>query len=324
MKRTLIITAVLMSICSSSVFSQQLISDKLSLKNDRNESASLKLNPFFMGKVNVPSNQFVRSGILNDAVSEKKYSMLNIAQVKDNVSPPVTKEKSVWLGIGLSALLPGAGEFYGKSYVKAAVFFGVELLSWGAYAYYQVKGDNQTNKFQDYADKYWSVRQYAQWLVSEGFPDAGGINPNEPDIGVLRQQIMVCERSNFSHTLPEYNSQQFYELIGKYQNFQAGWTNLAHIPTRQQGPYWFETYKDPVFVNYADERQKANDYYNYAKTGVIVVVLNHILSAADAAWTVTMFNKQIKMETGFEIKRYQSPFTLQVGNLPTFNMKVTF
>ncbi len=188
----------------------------------------------------------------------------------------------------------------------------------------RLKAITRPINFQDYADKYWSVRQYAQWLISENFPENGGINPNEPDLEVLRQQIAVCERANFTHTLPEYGSQQYYELIGKYQNFQAGWTNLAHIPTKNQGPYWYETYHDPVFVNYANERQKANDYYNYAKTGVIVVVLNHILSAADAAWTIAMFNKQVRVETGFEIKRYQSPFTLETGNLPTFNMKVTF
>ncbi len=324
MKRTLIITAVLMSICSSFVFAQQLISDKLSLRNSEQESASLNLNPVFSGRVDVSSKQFIRSVILSDKLSGKKYSSLNIAQVKDNVSPPVTKEKSIWLGIGLSALLPGAGEFYGKSYVKAAIFFGVELLSWGAFAFYQIKGDDQTDKFQSYAEQYWSVRRYAQWLVDEQFTGYSVINPNEPNKEVLRQQIMECERANFTHTLPEYGSQQYYELIGKYQNFQAGWTNLAHTPTKNQGPYWFETYKDPVFLNYASERQKANDYYNYAKTGIIVVVLNHVLSAADAAWTIAMFNKQVRVETGFEIKRYQSPFTLETGNLPTFNMKVTF
>jgi hypothetical protein len=27
---------------------------------------------------------------------------------------------------------------------------------------------------------------------------------------------------------------------------------------------------------------------------------------------------------GFEIKRYRSPYTLEVGNLPAFNMRVTF
>jgi len=326
MKKTLILTAVLMSFCSSSIFGQQFISDRISLKDEKNlnESADIKLNPVFSGKLEFDANRYSRIHLLNDAIGNKQNSKLDVSKVKDNVNTQETKKKSVLLGTILSVLVPGAGEFYAKSYVKAAIFFGVELLSWGAFAMYQIKGDNQTDKFEGYADQYWSVRQYAGWLVSEGFEGAGGINPNEPDLEVLRQQIMVCERVNFSHTLPEYHSQQFYELIGKYQNFQAGWTNLAHIPTRTQGPYWYETYKDPVFINYSNERQKANDYYNYAKTGIIVVVLNHILSAADAAWSVSMFNKQVKVETGFEIKRYRSPYTLEVGNMPAFNMRVTF
>ncbi len=160
--------------------------------------------------------------------------------------------------------------------------------------------------------------------LTRDFTVSSVINPNEPNKDILRQEIIQCEAQNFTHTLPDFGSQQYYELIGKYQNFQAGWTNLAHVPTKSPGPYNYETYRDPVFVNYAVERQKANDYYDYAKTGIIVVVLNHILSAGDAAWTVAMFNQKVKVETGFEIKRYTSPFTLETGNLPSFNMKVTF
>lgn len=326
MKKILILTAVILSLCSSSILGQKLISDKINLKNNKSfkESADIKLNPVFTGRLKFDASQYSRIHLLNNAIGNKQNSMLDILKVKDNVNAQETKKKSILLGTILSVLVPGAGEFYAKSYVKAAIFFGVELLSWGAFAMYQIKGDNQTDKFEDYADQYWSVWQYAGWLVSEGFEGAGGINPNEPDKNILRQQIMECERVNFSHTLPEYGSQQFYELIGKYQNFQAGWTNLAHVPTKNPGPYWYETYKDAVFINYSIERQKANDYYDYAKTGIIVVVLNHILSAADAAWSVAMFNKQIKVETGFEIKRYRSPYTLEVGNLPAFNMRVTF
>jgi hypothetical protein len=323
MKKTLIVVIFLSF--GPALFAQQY-TDKLSLKNKETKKESASLNYSNTNCINPEqfSAGYSQSELINNSVSGKQISELDLERVKVNMYQPETKKKSVLLGALMSAVVPGAGEFYGKNYLKAGIFFGVELISWGAYAVYQVKGNNQTDKFQSYADQYWDVRTYARWLIDQGFPGNESINPDEPNLETLRQEIMQCEAQNFTHTLPEYGSQQYYELIGKYQNFQAGWTNLAHVPTKAPGPYYYETYRDPVFVNYADERQKANDYYDYAKTGIIVVVLNHILSAGDAAWTVSMFNENVKMETGFEIKRYQSPFTGRVGNLPSFNMKVTF
>lgn len=323
MKKTLI--AVIFLSFGPSLFAQQY-TNELSLKNPETKKKSASFDNFSIKRVNPEqfNSAYSQSDLINNSISVKHVSELDLERVRDNLYRQETKKKSVLLGALMSAVVPGAGEFYGKNYLKAGIFFGVELISWGAYAFYQIKGDDQTDKFQSYADQYWDVRTYARWLVDQSFQGAGVINPDEPDREVLRQQIMQCEAQNFTHTLPQYGSQQYYELIGKYQNFQAGWTNLAHVPTKAPGPYNYETYRDPVFVNYASERQKANDYYDYAKTGIIIVVLNHILSAADAAWTVSMFNEKVKMETGFEIKRYKSPHTGQVGNLPSFNMKVTF
>lgn len=228
------------------------------------------------------------------------------------------------LGGALSAIIPGAGEFYGGDLLKAVIFLGVEATGWGIYAYLNHKGDTKTADFQNYANQYWSVRKYAQWLVDQGFSNAGGINPNEPSLDVLRNEIMVCEQSNFSHTLPVYYSQQYYELIGKYQNFQAGWTNLAHDPTKTPGPYYYETYHDQVFIDYAYSRQRANDFYDYATSSIWIVVLNHIISSADAIWTVSKYNKNLTIQTGFRMNRFYSPYTLQYENLPTFNMAFNF
>jgi hypothetical protein len=326
MKKKLFLTLTLFLFFTSMIYTQDL-SPKLSwnVKENKNSIALIKngtsagSNHYsFLEKANL------KSRLISDAEFNARSNSLDIARVKKTVSHETGIEKSVWLGAGLSALLPGAGEFYGKNYLKAAIFLGIEIAGWGAYAYFQKKGDNQTIKFQNYADTYWNVRTYAAWLVSQGFLGNGNINPNEPDREVLRHEIMQCESLNFSHTLPEYGDQQFYELIGKYQNFEAGWANLAHVPTKDPGPYYYETYHDPIVVNYAYDRQKANDYYNYGTTSVIVVVVNHILSAADAAWTVSMFNKKLKMQSGFEIKRYFSPYTFNYENEPALNMKVTF
>ncbi|RPI12606.1 MAG: hypothetical protein EHM58_19955 [Ignavibacteriae bacterium] len=321
MKKISISAIIILSFISVSVFAQQQ-DIKLSLHEQN-------VKEFKYSKFNITENsdKFNKAELKNVLLnSEKNAKRLNISDVKNNVLPDESQKKSQLLAIGLSALLPGAGEFYAKSYIKSAIFLAVEAASWIYFAAYQSKGDSQTDKFQSYADTYWSMRKYGQWLKDGDFIGAEGINPNEENLNVLRDQIIACEQQNpFSHTLPVYKSQQYYELIGKYQTFQGGWTNLQHDPDNiPTSPYYYRTYRDPIFLAYADERQLANDYFNYAKTGIYVAILNHILSAADAAWSVAIYNKSIKMQTGFEIKRYHSPFTGSVGNLPSFKFSVSF
>ncbi len=324
MKKTFFLTVTLTCIFTVNIFSQADLPAGLSLKTKTCKNFSFVFSTEKLSDLkNYPVSDIgnLKRKLLYDA--ENIPRNLNDSN-KINKSADNPKKKSVLLGMGLSALLPGAGEFYGGNILKAAIFLGVEVIGWGAYIYFTKKGDRETNDFQNYANTYWSVRTYGAWLVSQGFQGAGGINPNEPDLETLRSEIMVCEEQNFSHTLPDYGTQQFYELIGKYQNFQAGWTNLAHVPTKDPGPYNYETYHDPVFTNYAYSRQAANNNYYYGTTGVIVVVANHVLSIADAAWTVAMFNKKIGMQTGFEIRQEISPYTFNIENVPVFKMKVTF
>src|SRR5437016_6334276 len=105
-------------------------------------------------------------------------------RVKHTYLADTLKRKNVLLGAALSALLPGAGEYYAKSYIKAAIFFGIEAAAWGAHFYFNHKGNVQTDNFQNYANTYWSIRKYATWLRDQ-VPGCGGINPDEPNIDVL-------------------------------------------------------------------------------------------------------------------------------------------
>ena len=317
MKITL--SALLLSFfISSSIFSQGLDLQKFSLS--KKESS---------GKL-IIDDKFEQGTMYQQVQPLKKQEELSLNSEKnifsgaeDNLQVK-KKKKSVGLGVLLSALIPGAGEFYGENYLKAGIFFGVEILAWATFAYFESKGNKKEDEYQAYADQYWDVRTYARWLKNEGFSESGGINPDEPNRDILREQIMVCERANFSHTMPEYESQQYYELIGKYQNFQAGWINLQHVPTKAAGPYNYQTYRDPVFTNYAADRQKANDFFDYAKIGPITAIVNHILSAADAAWVISTYNSKIKVETGFRMQNRVSPYTYQIKQFPTFNVAVSF
>ncbi|HWA07792.1 MAG TPA: hypothetical protein VG961_14670 [Ignavibacteria bacterium] len=313
------LSALLLTVLiSSSIFSQGLNPGKFSLNKKESSGKLIIDDKFQKGTMYQQVLPLKKDGLLSLNTGKNIFS-----GAEDNLQVK-KKKKSVGLGVLLSALIPGAGEFYGENYLKAGIFFGVEVLAWATFAYFESKGNKKEEEYQAYADQYWDVRTYARWLKNEGFSESGGIDPDEPNRDVLREQIMVCERANFSHTMPEYGSQQYYELIGKYQNFQAGWTNLEHVPTKAAGPYNYQTYRDPVFTNYAADRQKANDFFDYAKIGPITAIVNHILSAADAAWVISTYNSKIKVETGFRMQNRVSPYTYLIKQFPTFNVAVSF
>ena len=280
-------------------------------------------NVVVLNKFEVPHDGFNFYSSRSDIL--KPEGMLDMTRIKQNVEQTSQKEKSIWIGGGLSLLVPGAGEFYAKSYVKAAIFLGVEVLCWSAYAYYNHKGNTKTEEFQNFADANWSMRQYGQWLVDQQFEGYGNIDPNEQNLEILRSRINQCEEaSGFSHQLPEPGTQQYYELIGKYQEYVAGW------PDARNGNVWlitkqnYYTYKTPMFNSYAESRQQANTYYNDGQTGAMIALLNHVLSAADAMWSVTIFNKNLKVQTGIEIRRDLSPYTLKMVSIPTLKVNVSF
>jgi hypothetical protein len=257
-------------------------------------------------------------------IDSKNYSSSDnkVRNLKLDITQKTKKKKSIALGTIMSAIIPGAGEFYGESYLKAGIFFGVELLAWGTFTYFTIKGDDKTEEFQNFADQHWSVRRYAQWLVDEW---EASINPQEPNIEVLWAQVNAAEQTEgFSHTLPAFGTQQYYELIGKYQPYVAGWEDAYVNGAWQITQENYHDFQTNMFKSYAIDRQDANDQYDIAKIGPITAILNHILSAADAAWTISTYNKKIEVETGFRMDTYRSLYTNKLEMVPTFNMRVSF
>jgi len=233
---------------------------------------------------------------------------------------PIPSHKSPWLAGGMSLVIPGSGEFYAESYWKAALFFVVDVAAWVLAYTYDKKGDQQTDSYQGYANENWSVVQYAQYtqdhLVQPGkvynwrLPGTEGMSTfDRPWIQVDWNEINRMERDiggYYSHTLPPYNEQQYYELIGKYPQFNQGWRD-ANLSLGSD----YETIKSnltPMFTYYSGERGTANDYYATATTWVTVAVINHILSAVDAAWSAGQYNsahasvgmRMVPTGTGYE------------------------
>jgi hypothetical protein len=219
------------------------------------------------------------------------------AQQVSSAVDEAVRRKSPWLAAGMSILIPGAGEFYTGDYWKSAAFFAVDVALW-IFAYnYDKKGDRQTDFFQNFANQNWSVVKYAQyaqdnltppngpynWLIpnTEGRPPWDRVNWSE--LNRMEQDI----GGYYSHVLPPYGQQQYYELIGKYPQFNQGWDD--------SGPTF--NYGDPLtpnFLWYAGQRGLANRYYEKATTFVTIALVNHIVSAFDAAFSAASWNKKLQ------------------------------
>jgi hypothetical protein len=224
-------------------------------------------------------------------------------QVQQEQAPmALPAHKSPWLAAGMSALVPGAGQVYAESYWEAALFVAVDVAAWIVAYKYDEKGDKQTDLFQNFANANWSVVKYAEYtqqnLAPPGKvydwrkPGTEGMDPfDRPWTQVRWEVINEMERDiggYYSHTLPPYNEQQYYELIGKYPQFSEGWRDAD--PSLGSDYETIKAHLSPMFLGYSVERGKANDYYRSATTWVTIAIVNHLLSAADGAWSALRYN----------------------------------
>lgn len=218
--------------------------------------------------------------------------------------------KSPFLAGVLSFVLPGAGEFYSGSYLKTAIFVVVEAAVVTTAVIYDNKGDDQTDKFQKFADENWSVVKYAQWLNATQSEVDIFINPDESLPSWERvgwAELNAAEHG--SHKLPQHGTQQYYELIGKYLQYIPGWPDGNDIITPPQ-----------IMLNYSGMRGKANDYYNVASKAVIGIYINHFLSALDAVWTATQHNKSLALKMRMEKVQFADRMEL----VPTLKLSFNF
>ena len=247
------------------------------------------------------------------------YSPETINEI--NLNP---EHKSVWLATILSAAVPGAGQAYNGDFWKTAIFVGLEAGLITAAILYNNKGDDKTKEFEAYADENWSVVKYANWLIANrtalGLPEGNvTIDPNtslKPWERVNWTELNHVE-SRFSHKLPKYGEQQYYELIGKYPQYNHGWRDQLNDNTPE-----YNANLTPMFLGYSQMRGEANDFYNASSRFIVFVVINHILSAGEAAWSSAVFNKNLSMNLRLSPEIINT--AMDVEFIPKLNVSLRF
>lgn len=267
-----------------------------------------------------------------------KQQALQSTQTEDTLfhtAPPAGKKLSVKKAVIFSGILPGSGQFYAKSYVKTALFVAVEAAAWAINISYQHKGDQKDSEFKDYANAHWAEYRYwsyVNWdnrgndayaglLVPENLwvtvnhedgrvwylIDEGYYRANQASIVNNLRQV---EQQEYSHRLPPTRTQQYYEMIGKYPvQFGNAWDDATFNRT-YSGP-------DNITPNnnyYMEMRDESNHYYDMAQYGIMVALINHVVSAIDAGFTARNYNRQqAKLEASYHNYRYRGEYVNMFG-----------
>lgn len=250
----------------------------------------------------------------------KEYKSEIQPNINLNVSNSDNKKSPLLAGL-MSALIPGAGEIYSESYIKAGVFIALEATLITVAVIYNNKGDEKTKEFENYADNVsdnsgWSVVRYAQWINQYKGKNIQ-INPNtnlKPWERVSWEELNAVERqvSGFSHTLARHGEQQYYEMIGKYHQFSPGWWDFSGGSNNSA--------ISPSYAYYSAMRGEANDLYNISTKVVVGIYINHFLSALDAVWSAVSFNKDLELSLRMDAVQVANNYDM----FPSFYMKYNF
>lgn len=170
------------------------------------------------------------------------------------------QKKSLGVAVVMSLIVPGTGELYSGRIWQGLVFLGIEAASWTAYVHYNNQGDEVDAAFRRFADAHWDAESYRAWIDEY----------KEAHNGELP--------GNFTHSLPETKTQQYYEMIGKYDQFVNWWDDYnPAIGARGQSARR---------LDYEEQRHRSNINYDRAHLASIVAFMNHIVSVIDTIYGV--------------------------------------
>ncbi len=244
-----------------------------------------------------------------------------------------------------SAVIPGLGQAANRQWWKTALFVAVEATAIGVYIHRENRGRDGERYYEEFGNENWSVVAYAQFLVEkhgnqhgksfrdlltdeginlyrDGEDPFGGIQPafdinvdwDIININALRQ----AERNSFygtgfafSHDLPDYGSQQYYELMSKYFQFGPGWREWFH---NDPGRFSIDDGIMPEqFWYHAQVGFDFNDDLSVARNMLTLLVTNHFVAAFDAYFTQKL-----------RAARMQPTASMEYGLRPTIGMQLRF
>lgn len=235
-----------------------------------------------------------------------------------------------------SLFVPGSGQITQKKWWRAGLFMAFEATGIYLAVSNRNKAVNGERNYEQFVNNNWSVVEYSNWLVN--YHEVNGIsNPfieelkaelagktaafdNEIDWNAVSLSLLRrVERNtpyitsdqqaanNFSHTLPDYGSQQYYELVAKYFQFQGGWRdyNRFHDNIGNTGIFYNDRFlidrtgaaASTFFFDAAEMAGSFNENYRTSRLFASLLIANHVLSAFDSYFSYRMKQRDLQLSS---------------------------
>ncbi|MEE9169620.1 MAG: hypothetical protein V3U73_07620 [bacterium] len=191
----------------------------------------------------------------------------NMTDESQDLSLTTFSHKSLPKGMFMSMLVPGTGELYAGSIVKGLLFLGIEAGAWVLYTSSHNKGMEWERRYIGFANQNWDEDRWQAWWNSLSAHDQEGFLNVE---------------------LPMEKNSEYYEAIGVYEKFNAGWKDV------QWNPGIANTTPSVESLGYNKWRQSSNSSLKWATSLSGIILANHLLSGLDAVWSVSRHNKNLK------------------------------
>ena len=194
-----------------------------------------------------------------------------------------------------SMLIPGWGQLENGNKVRGILYVTAEIA--GIYGYktnYQAGADKES-EFKLFGDEHWD---YTTWSFSDN---------GETACGNLRTHGMqtYIDSDNIIRPIKDHH---FYENISKYPEFVCGWDDIAQKDDEDL---------TPNKLAYIEMRTLSNELYRNAQLAGTLIMVNHLISAFDAALGTDMTSFE---STSFDGKFYINPLNVSRG----ITMEFTF
>ncbi len=222
----------------------------------------------------------------------------------------------------MSLALPGAGQLYVGQPKRTVLFLGVEIAAGLAWYGYSRQGEEATEEFKAFADKYWDFWYWLEtapfyktnpWgkgegqiyvgtdgshhleffldMNDDGRPEFFG---NTKDDSTRLDQLLAS--SDTSRHLYVKKSSEYYENIGKYNQFFSGWEG-ADPDTSKSGISIEERTSGLIALTphrskYLHMRGDANRLKSVASYAISALMFNHVISAIDAIFATSRWNRE--------------------------------